>query len=189
MDFIRTASTGNIPDETLLDSYRRTANTEYLGRLYDRYIPLVYGMSLKYLQDADEAQDAVMSLFEILIDKVLHQDIRNLRAWLYTVTRNHCLQIIREKGRENQVEIRLDVMDSDEVLYLFEEESDERCLRALQECMKKLPEHQRISIWRFFMDQHSYAEIAEDTGYSLSRVKSYIQNGKRNLKICIERTA
>ncbi len=79
-------------------------------------------------------------------------------------------------------------MESDEILHLLEDEDDEKRILVLQRCLKKLPEHQRISIERFFMEELSYAEIAEVTGYSLSQVKSYIQNGKRNLKICIERT-
>ena len=176
-------------DEELLQYYKDTGNSDSFGQLYDRYIPLVYGVCLKYLRDADEAQDAVMQLFEDLLPKVLHYEINVFRTWLYRVVQNHCLQILREKERTVQVELRPDFMESDEILHLLDEEDNENSerMQALQKCMEKLPENQRISLTRFFMDELSYADIVELTGYSLKSVKSYIQNGKRNLKICIEK--
>jgi len=176
-------------DEELLQCYRDTGKTESFGRLYDRYIPLVYGVCLKYLRNADDAHDAVMLLFEELLPKVKHHEINVFRTWLYKVAQNHCLQLLREKERSIQVELHADFMESDEILHLLDEgesEDSERML-ALQQCMDVLPENQRISITRFFMDELSYADIVESTGYSLKSVKSYIQNGKRNLKLCIEK--
>jgi len=189
MSFLR-AKPVQKTDEELLQYYKNTGKTDSFGQLYDRYIPLVYGVCLKYLRDADEAQDAVMQLFEDLLPKVLQYDIKEFRTWLYRVTQNHCLQILREKERTIQVELRPDFMESDEILHLLDEEGDDENERtqALQKCMDALPENQRISITRFFMDELSYADIVELTGYSLKSVKSYIQNGKRNLKICIDKT-
>ena len=157
--------------------------------MFDRYVPLVYGVCLKYLHDADEAQDAVMQLFEDLLPKVLQYEIKVFRTWLYRVTQNHCLQILREKERTIQVELHPDFMESDEILHLLDEEEGEENERAqaLRKCMEALPENQRISVTRFFMDELSYADIVQLTGYSLKSVKSYIQNGKRNLKICIDK--
>jgi RNA polymerase sigma-70 factor (ECF subfamily) len=176
-------------DEELLQYYKNTGKTDSFGQLFDRYIPLVYGVCLKYLRDAGEAQDAVMQLFEDLLPKVLHYEINVFRTWLYTVSKNHCLQLLREKERTIQVELYADFMESDEIMHLLDEEVDEdnERLQALQKCMEALPENQRISVTRFFMDELSYADIVESTGYSLKSVKSYIQNGKRNLKICIEK--
>ena len=176
-------------DEDLLQLYKNSGKTDYFGRLYDRYIPLVYGLCLKYLQNEDEAQDAVMQLFEDLIPKVMKHEIQTFRTWLYTVSRNHCMQILREKERSLSVEVRPDFMESDDILNLLDEEDEnsER-IQALQYCMEKLPEQQRVSIIHFFNDAMSYADIVDATGFPLIKVKSYIQNGKRNLKICIEKT-
>jgi len=178
-------------DEELLLYYRNTGKSDSFGQLYDRYIPLVYGVCLKYLRDADDAQDAVMQLFEDLMPKVLHYEIKEFRTWLYRVVQNHCLQILREKERTIQIELHADFMESDEILHLLYEADDDgnERMQALQKCMETLPENQRISITRFFMDELSYADIVELTGYSLKSVKSYIQNGKRNLKICIEKNS
>lgn len=188
MVFLRMTSTSET-DEELLRLYKDTGKTDYFGRLYDRYIPLVYGLCLKYLQHEDEAQDAVMQLFEELIPKVLKHDIQTFRTWLYSVSRNHCMQILRDKERSAQVEFQPDFMESDDILNLLDEEEDngER-IQALQVCMEKLPEQQRVSIIHFFSDGLSYADIVDATGFPLTKVKSYIQNGKRNLKICIEKT-
>ena len=188
MSFLRMTSTSET-DEELLQLYKNSGKTDYFGKLYDRYIPLVYGLCLKYLQNEDEAQDAVMQLFEELLPKVLKHDIQTFRTWLYTVSRNHCMQILRDKERTMQVEFNSDVMESNDILHLLDEEDDnsER-VQALLYCMEKLPEQQRESIVLFFNDGLSYADIVDNTGFPLTKVKSYIQNGKRNLKICIEKT-
>ncbi|MDR1330508.1 MAG: sigma-70 family RNA polymerase sigma factor [Tannerella sp.] len=187
MVFLRTKPVSET-DEELLKRYRATNRTDYLGRLYDRYIPLVYGLCLKYMQREDDAQDAVMQLFEELISKVMQHDIRDFRTWLYSVARNHCLQILRSQANTIQVDLYPDFMESDETLHLFDDDEENERLPALQKCMEKLPETQQRSIRLFFMEERSYADIADVTGYSLKSVKSYIQNGKRNLKICIEQT-
>lgn len=177
-----------LTDEELLGEYRKSGNTEYFGILYDRYLPLLYGVCLKYLNDTDKAQDAVMQLFEQLTSKISNYEINVFRTWIHSVVKNHCLQILRKENREIRMDFSVDLMESDEVLHLFnEEEADSERMDALKRCMEKLPEEQRISITRFFMEEMSYADIVETTGYSLSRVKSYIQNGKRNLKLCIEK--
>ncbi|MDR2119733.1 MAG: sigma-70 family RNA polymerase sigma factor [Tannerella sp.] len=185
MIFLRNKPVGET-DEELLLGYRATGSTECLGRLYDRYIPLVYGLCLKYLQGEEDAQDAVMQLFEELPAKVQAHDIRDFRPWLYSVARNHCLQVLRSRSHAVQVELYPNFMDTDESLHLFDEEDDGERLSALDKCMEKLPETQQRAIRLFFMEDKSYADIVDITGYSLKGVKSYIQNGKRNLKICIE---
>ena len=178
-------------DEELLQCYINTGNIDSFGHLFDRYIPLVYGVCLKYLRDADDAQDAVMQFFEELLPKVRQYEIKVFRTWLYRVAQNHCLQILRKKERIVQIESRPDFMESDEILHLLDEEEDEDSerMQALRKCMGELPKNQRIAIMLFFMDELSYAEIVDLTGYSLKHVKSYIQNGKRNLKICIEKNS
>lgn len=177
-----------LTDEELLTEYKRSGNTEYFGELYNRYTPLLYGVCLKYLNDADRAQDAVMQLFENLLPKISNYEIGVFRTWLHSVVKNHCLQILRKESREIVVDFSVDLMESDDIFHLLDdEESGSERMDALKQCMEKLPEEQKVSITRFFMEEMSYADIVETTGYSLSRVKSYIQNGKRNLKICIEK--
>lgn len=177
-----------LTDEELLAQHKKSGQAEYFGALYNRYIPLLYGMCLKYLHDEDKAQDAVMQLFENLLPKISGYDIQTFKTWLYSVARNHCLQILRKENKEIVVDFNSDLMESDEVLHLLcDEDNDSERIQSLQGCLDRLPDGQRISIIHFFMKEMSYADIAEKTGYSLNTVKSNIQNGKRNLKNCINR--
>ncbi len=177
-----------LPDEDLLSQYTKSGNTEYFGELYNRHIPLLYGLCLKYLSDEDRAQDAVMQLFEDLLPKIKQYEIKVFKPWLYQVAKNHCLQLLRKENKEIPLDYAINVMESDEFLHLLsEEDGSEEQLRALQHCLEQLPDEQRVSITRFFLEDMSYADVAEATGFTLSHVKSYIQNGKRNLKICIKK--
>lgn len=177
-------------DEELLSHYKNSGETEYFGELYNRYIPMLYGVSLNYLEDAGKSENAVMQLFEELLPKIGQYEIEVFRTWIYTVIKNHCLQILRKEKHQITVELKPDFMESDEILHLLDSETDDdKQTAVLQQCIEKLPERQRIAIVRFFMDEQSYAEVVDTTGYNLNQVKSYIQNGKRNLKICIEKNS
>ena len=174
----------------ITDTLYKSGDTEYFGELYNRYIPLLYGLCLKYLQDEDRAQEAVMQLFEDLLPKTGNYEIKVFKPWLYRVAKNHCLQLLRKENKEIPLDYTINVMESDEFLHLLsEEESPEEQLKALHHCLEKLPEEQRTSITRFFLEEMSYADIVEQTGFTLNNVKSYIQNGKRNLKNCIKKQA
>ena len=129
-----------LSDEELLTHYTKSGDTEYFGELYNRYIPLLYGLCLKYLQDEDRAQEAVMQLFEDLLPKTGNYEIKVFKPWLYRVAKNHCLQLLRKENKEIPLDYTINVMESDEFLHLLsEEESSEEQLKALQHCLEKLP--------------------------------------------------
>ncbi|MDR0420641.1 MAG: sigma-70 family RNA polymerase sigma factor [Prevotellaceae bacterium] len=172
-------------DSELLSLFCSSGNTEYLGHLYNRYMHLVYGVCLKYLQNSDDAQDAVMQIFEFLVEKINKYEIGVFHRWIYSVARNHCLQKLRKKNKEILTDFSVDFMDFSEISHLIYEQNDEKQIDALQHCIEKLPETQRCCIKMFFFNEKSYADIVDETKYHLKSVKSYIQNGKRNLKICL----
>lgn len=175
-------------DEQLLRRYADTGRTEYFGELYDRYIPLLYGLCLKYMKTPETAEDAVMGLFEVLMPRVGAYQIKVFRTWIYSVAKNHCLQLLRRE-RHITVDFREEVMESDPVAHLLDEADPRRSEDALGRCMERLPEPQRVSVTLFFLEELSYAEVSERAGYTPGAVKSHIQNGKRNLKICLEKQA
>ncbi|MFV0539399.1 MAG: RNA polymerase sigma factor [Dysgonomonas sp.] len=174
-------------DEELLSLFKKTGEAEYFQQLYERYIPLIYGLCLKYLQNPEGSQDAVIDIFENLSQKIQGYEIKIFKNWLYSVVKNHCFHVLKENKREILVDFDSQFMESDSVLDLLSEESEEEKDKALSQCLEKLPEPQRISVEKFFYEDKSYAEIVDETGFHLKSVKSYIQNGKRNLKICIEK--
>jgi len=146
---------------------------------------LVYGVCLKYLKDEEQAKDAVMGIFEELINKAKQHDIKQFRGWLYVLSRNYCLMQLRS-GKKMQMVNLDDFMEFSPVLHP-DDNNREAAMMALERCMDKLPKAQKQSIDLFYLKEQCYKEIAETTGFSLNEVKSYIQNGKRNLKICLEK--
>lgn len=176
-----------LPDAELLNRYRVTGSSDCLGELYGRYAALVYGVCLKYLRNIPDAEDAVMELFELLREKLRRSEIREFRTWLYSVARNHCLGLLRRAGRMPAAELMREPVEEAEITRLLDEEaSDEARLQALKQCMERLPDPQRRSIRLFFWERKSYADIAAITAWHLKSIKSYIQNGKRNLRVCLE---
>lgn len=172
-------------DEELLISYRDTGDLAVLARLYERYMSLVYGVCLKYLKNEEQSKDAVMQIFEELLAKVNRYEIKQFKSWLYTLSRNFCLMQLRadkkwaQENLDGVMELAVDLHPEYEAL------QDD--LQALERCKAKLPQAQKVSINMFYLDEKCYKEIAETTGYTLNEVKSAIQNGKRNLKICLEK--
>jgi RNA polymerase sigma factor (sigma-70 family) len=172
-------------DDTLLRNYRDTGDLAMLARLYERYMSLVYGVCLKYLKNEELSKDAVMQIFEQLLAKVNRYDIKQFKSWLYTLSRNFCLMQLRadkkweQENLDSVMELAVDLHPEYEAL------QDD--LQALERCKNKLPQAQKITINMFYLDEKCYKEIADNTGYTMNEVKSYIQNGKRNLKICLEK--
>lgn len=178
-----------ISDEDLLAKYNKTGNLDVLGELYARYMHLVYGVSLKYLGVRENAQDAVMVIFEKLMKDLPRHHIQNFKSWLYVLTKNHCLMEIRtRKSADRRLEglkIEQEFMESSQEVHPID--TDDPILeQALKECIEKLNSEQKQCIQLFYYQNQCYQEIAEKLGMEVKKVKSYLQNGKRNLKICLE---
>lgn len=189
MKFITNTSVKNGPeDQELLTEYRKSGSLEILGQLYGRYMHLVYGLCLKYLKDEEKSKDAVMQIFEQLISKLKIHEVINFKSWLYTLARNYCLMELRSSTRHEFVPMEENFMEKDAFVHLDIDDTRERTLTVMEKCIEKLPPEQKDSINLFYLEQKCYKEIADITGFDLNKVKSYIQNGKRNLKICIEKS-
>ena len=179
-----------ISDENeLISLYRKTGDLILLGKAYEKYTSLVYGVCLKYLKDEEQAKDAVMQIFEQLIAKLRMHEVTNFKSWLYTLTRNYCLMELRSSQKHEFVNLEDYGVEKEVFLHPEEGQTDEQELQKMEKCIEQLPEEQRVSIDLFYMQQKCYKEIVEITGYDIKKVKSYIQNGKRNLKICMEKNS
>lgn len=179
-------------DLELIAYYKQSDDLEVLGILYNRYIHLVYGVSLKYFKNADESQDAAMQVFEKLIESLKKHDIQNFKSWLHVTTRNHCLMELRSrKTRGIKTEADLSLISDMEFAtsaHHNNEQSIENDLTLMKQCIEKLPEEQKRCIELFYLEQRSYKEVSLLAEFDLKKVKSFIQNGKRNIKNCIEKT-
>jgi len=173
-------------DNDLIFLYKKTNDLSVIGELYTRYTSLIYGVCLKYLKDHDEAKDATMQLFEKLIDTLKSHEVENFKSWLYVSARNHCLMQIRSKKGKFKEDIDALDMENQFILHPQEENEVEENFGRLEDCIRRLIAEQQKCVRLFFLDERCYKEITVITGFDLKQVKSFIQNGKRNLKICME---
>jgi RNA polymerase sigma factor (sigma-70 family) len=171
-------------DEQLVAAYLSSGNKDMVALLFERYTHLVYGICLNYLQDQDQCKDAVMEIFEGLFQKLSVHKVMNFRNWLYSVTRNHCLMIIRRAGYYNKVKTHARSYGTDAEFpdYMSEEDDLMYSKGVILSAVEQLSAEQGTCIRLMYIDDKSYHEISDITGYSLNEVKSHIQNGKRNMK-------
>lgn len=173
----------------MLSEYYQSGDLAILGTLYAPYMHLIYGVCLKYLKDQAKSEDAVMQIFESLIKKLRIHQVDNFKSWLYTVARNHCLMQLRTSVKDI-VKIDSTIMESsDNSHLLIKEDLQEEQLVLMEKCIEQLNPEQQQTIRLFYLEEKCYRDIVDLTGFDLKKVKSYIQNGKRNLKICMEKNA
>jgi RNA polymerase sigma-70 factor (ECF subfamily) len=188
-----------LSDLELVAEYKSTGSTEVLADLFLRYNHLVLGVCYKYLKDTEASKDMSMHVFEKLVQKLNQFEITNFSSWLHTLVRNECLMELRKRqlavsstgfsdNDENDGQVLMEY--SLQLHPLDNESSDlEGDLSKLEKCIKELGEDQKVCVELFFLQEKCYKEISEASGFDLKKVKSYIQNGKRNLKICMERNS
>lgn len=185
--FRRSEKKQNLTDAELLAQYRDGRDLAHLTELYNRYVHLIYGVCLKYLKHEQDSQDMCMQVYEKLPEAVLKQDIRNFASWLHVLTKNECLMRLRSASyRAQHQQQTLSDAPGMELAYFLHHTSEEERLEdnlvALEKAILELPPEQERCIRHFYLEQLCYKEVAEKTGFSRKQVKSYIQNGKRNLK-------
>lgn len=173
-------------DAELLQAYKATGDQQTLAGLYLRYSDLVYGTCLKYLKEAETAKDAVMNIYQELLTKAAVHEVDNFKSWLYVLAKNHCLMQLRAAKKMVTVEFQPAVMQSEEFSHLDAVLEKEQEFKRLEQCMEQLPGAQKEAIQLFYLEQKCYNEIVEQTGLDWGKVRSLIQNGRRNLKNCME---
>jgi RNA polymerase sigma-70 factor (ECF subfamily) len=160
-----------------------------LAALYTRYASLIFGVCMKYLQHPQEAEDAAMDIYIQLGPKLLQHDVTQFRGWLAVLVRNHCLMALRKAGRSPETEITDSVMYSASDEHPLEKVLEkENTMRQLEQCIESLTPEQQQSVRLFYLEKKCYQTIANETGYAWNQVRSYIQNGRRNLKNCLDKS-
>jgi RNA polymerase sigma factor (sigma-70 family) len=173
-------------DEDLLILYKESGDIALLGELFERHIYMVFGIAMKYLKNQEDSKDMTMVVFEKLSSGLIHHEVQNFKSWLHVLTKNQCLMLLRSRKYKNLkdlTEINDDSdVESDFVLHHIEEPDPEQNLQELENAVEHLPPEQKICIKLFYIEEKCYKEVSEITGYDLKKIKSYIQNGKRNLR-------
>lgn len=180
-------------ERNLIEKYRKTGKSEYIGELFDVYVHLVYGVCMKYLKNETECKDGVMEIFETILHDLKTHEVQNMKNWLYSVTKNFCLRQKRIKSQDNRYsEFTMQrsspaIMETENILALKIDGTESQQIKSLHKAVKNLNAEQRKCIELVYLEQKSYKETVEITGYDLKKVKSYVQNGKRNLEIALSK--
>ena len=176
-----------LSDSELLQRFYADHNNEWLGILLNRYTMLLLGVSMKYLKNEEEARDAVQQVFLKTINELHKYKVEYFKSWIYMIAKNHCLMILRDKGRFNAEIDERTMATPAEPGERTEHLEKEKNLTHLAGALQQLNKEQQLCITLFYLQKKSYMEIAQQTSYSILQVKSHIQNGKRNLKLIMER--
>jgi len=154
--------------------------------LFNRYLELVYGVCLKYMGNKVDAQDELMNVYELFIKKIKEHDVENVKSWLYVLTKNHCLGVLRKLKRNTEKFDQFAVMYSEQEYHPLDREEKEQALDKLENCVEGLNELQAACVKAFYYEKKSYDEISQLLKIDWNKIRSNIQNGRRNLKKCME---
>ena len=187
MPFIKSKKYSNQTDEELVSAYKTSSDLELLSALYLRYTDLVYGVCLKYLEDTELAKDAVMNIYEELVSKLIKYEVSYFKSWLYQLAKNHCLMQIRRDKKFRKADVDISIMQNEEIVHLNGEFTNEDTFKYMQFCLDNLGMDQKRTVELFYLNNKCYNEIVEITGIEWKQVRSLIQNGRRNLKNCMDK--
>jgi len=182
-------SKSDLSDLEIVERFKVSEDLSLTVLLFNRYVHLVFGLCLKYLKNHEDCNDAVMEVFEKLPQSLLDHEIKNFSSWLYVTAKNHCLMKLRTQKKHSTGENDFGKynMDLSYSMHHNDAEDKELSLRTLEKALPQLPLEQNRCIELFYLKEKCYKEIVSITGYDLKQIKSYIQNGKRNLKIILEK--
>lgn len=186
MSFLRDIVNTQTSDQELVTRYKQSGDIRILGELYQRYMDLMYAVCLKYLKEPAEAQDAVMGIFEELVTKLRKHEVNYFKGWLYTVAKNHCLMSLRTKKQIPVTEMPefVQLSENHHLENVIEKELN---LNRLSKCIEGLSPDQRHTVQLFYLEEKSYKEIAGITRTEWNKVRSLVQNARRNLKNCMDK--
>lgn len=174
-----------LSDISLIQQYLSTEKEKYITELINRYSTLVFGVCMKYLKHEEDSKDLSIQVFQKVINKIKEHEIEYFKSWLYRLTVNECLMFLRKKGATTIPLDQVPIMENTPNEHLTNEDKEIQ-LTILEKCLEKLKVEQKQSVELFYLKELSYQQVVEQTGFDLKKVKSYIQNGKRNLKNCME---
>jgi RNA polymerase sigma-70 factor (ECF subfamily) len=175
--------TNTLSDIELIVNYKTSGDKQLVGELFKRYTNFVFSVCMKYLKNSYDSEDATMQIFEKLFTDLQRFEVANFKSWLHVIAKNYCMMKLRKPNREIYTD---NFVEKDFDLHHEAANEKEQQLLALEKAIAELPADQRNCVELFYINQKSYKEITEQTGYDYNKVKSYIQNGKRNLQLKLQ---
>ncbi len=162
-------------------------NTEQYEALFYKMRDKLYRYALRFVKDGESAEDVVQDVMYKLWQKREEADeIENLEAWLMVLTRNRSLDLLR-KVKDNHVSMdeAYTVSDKAPVADKILETAD--LMTLLTSCLNQLPEKQRSIFHLREIEQMSYEEIAQTTGFNLDDVKVSLFRARKHIQRMISK--
>lgn len=178
----------HITDQALIVLFKKDEDNKWLGVLLERYTMLLLGVGMKYLQNEEEAKDMVQQVFLKALEEIPKYEISFFKSWIYMVAKNHCLMKLRSQKGKQAIEFadhHESITDAGKEIEILKIKDFN--FELMEESMNELSTEQKQCIEYFYLQKKTYQETAELSGFSMMQVKSFIQNGKRNLRISIEK--
>ena len=176
----------HITDAELLQKFYKDHDNKWLGILLPRYTLLLLGVCMKYLKNEEESRDCVQQIFLKVINELHKYKVDYFKSWIYMIAKNHCLMKLRDQKNkivELNQEATIGINFETDKISIVEKDL---LLQKLEAAINKLNPDQQQCVKLFYLEKKSYSEVAEITGFTMLQVKSYLQNGKRNLKLLME---
>ena len=175
----------HITETELLQKFAVDGNNFWLGIVLQRYTLLLFGVCMKYLKNEEAAKDAVQQIFLKAITELQKYKVDYFKSWLYMVAKNHCLMKLRDKHVFVDVDNVQPIASDDFDITALQQK--EKTLNLIEDCLNYLQPDQKTCVTLFYLQKKSYGEIVAETSFTMMQVKSHIQNGKRNLKLLVEK--
>ncbi len=187
------SSLTTLTDEELIERYKRSGSEHFINELFKRYYTVVFGLCLNFLFDKETSKDVTIIIFELLFKKIPKNDIQRFKPWLFIFVRNHCFSYLRKQKKSEEiledwekVEKNSDHFMENEGFVRLYNKGEDSLREKIEKALSRLPEGQALCIRLFFLEEKSYKKIVEETNYDLKQVKSFLQNGKRKLKVLLK---
>ncbi|MEO8852426.1 MAG: sigma-70 family RNA polymerase sigma factor [Ginsengibacter sp.] len=184
---MRSQIDNDITDAELLQNFYNDHDNKWLGILLPRYTLLLLGVCMKHLKNEEDARDCVQHIFLKVINELHKYHVEYFKSWIYMIAKNHCLMKLRGNKKvevelnEHLIAAENTISDRNELI------AKDKLFHLMEVAMQQLNKEQQICLKLFYLEKKSYAEVAEISGFSVLQVKSYLQNGKRNLKLIMEK--
>ncbi|MBC8182759.1 sigma-70 family RNA polymerase sigma factor [candidate division KSB1 bacterium] len=170
-----------------IKNFLSTGDKSCLGKIFEHHKQQLFFHCLKIIKDQEEAKDQTSETFIKAFEKIHKFDLNKpFYPWLAQIATNLCIDLIRRKKIVplDQIDNQPDLKGSDDqVADLENAELNDKIKGAI----KKLKRQQKRCFCLFYIHEKSYKEIVKLTGFSNNEVRSYIQNGKRKVKLILER--
>jgi RNA polymerase sigma factor (sigma-70 family) len=178
----------HIEDKELLEKFYADRNNQWLGILLQRYTLLLLGVCMKYMKNEEDAKDCVQQIFLKTIAELQKYKVVYFKSWIYMIAKNYCLMKIRDRNGKVPLELKYNLAIEDEDdFYRSQLIEKDQILSMMEQSLEELNDEQKQCVTLFYLQKKSYNQIAEETGFSMLQVKSFIQNGKRNLRLLVEK--